>query len=416
MAPFVHVDGITFTDPDLLPIWEKVRGGERLDSAEGLVLMRSPDLAAVGRMADFAARRVSGDHVYFVINTHINPTNVCVMNCAFCDYVSDRNDEGAWEMTVDEILAHITPEMTEVHIVGGHHPDWPFEYHEGYIRAIREAFPDVQIKAFTAAEIDFFSKRWKIPVEEVLDRLIDAGLDAMPGGGAEIFSPRVAKALRYAGKAQAERWLEIHGMAHARGIPSNATMLYGHIETLEERIEHLRLLREQQDRSGGFQAFIPLEYQPSTTQLVGRHASALDDLRTVAVSRLMLDNFPHVKAYWIMLQEDTAGIALNFGADDIDGTIARERIAHAADARSPVGSTRARLVRLIRDAGRVPVERDALYRVRHVYTDDEALAEAAGTYRPIRRSRRSPRAGEPLLGPGARRHADPVPHADPTPP
>lgn len=395
-TPFTEAHGITFTDAGLIPIWEKVRGGERLTTADGATLFGSNDFTALGRMADYVARAKNGEKVYFVINTHINPTNVCVLNCKFCDYVSDRNDTGAWEMTSEEILSHITPEMTEVHIVGGHHPDWTFDYHESYIRAIREAFPDIQIKAFTAAEIDYFAKRWKIPAEEIIDRLIDAGLNSMPGGGAEIFSKRVAKELRYLGKAQAERWLEIHGMAHARGIPSNATMLYGHIETHAERVEHLRLLREQQDKSGGFRAFIPLEYQVSEERLVARHASAVEDLKTIAVSRLMLDNFPHVKAYWIMLQEDTAGIALNFGADDIDGTIVTERIAHAADARSPVGNTRAKLVRLIRDAGKIPVERDALYNEIRVYTDAEAIAVAAGEYAPIQRSRVSPRAGAPL--------------------
>ncbi len=388
--------GITFADHTLIPVWEKVRSGERLAPADGLTLFESDDFTAVGRMADHSARQKSGEKVYFVINTHINPTNVCVLNCKFCDYVSDRNDSGAWEMTVEEVLAHITPEMTEVHIVGGHHPDWTFEYHESYVRAIREAFPDIQIKAFTAAELDYFARRWKIPVEDILDRLIAAGLNAMPGGGAEIFSKRVAKELRYLGKAQGERWLEIHAMAHERGIISNATMLYGHIETYQERIEHLRMLREQQDKTGGFRAFIPLEYQVSDELVVSRHASALDDLKTIAVSRLMLDNFPHVKAYWIMLQEDTAGIALNFGADDIDGTIITERIAHAADARSPVGNTRQKLVRLIRDAGKVPVERDALYNELHIYDDAEALTVAASEYEPIQRSRVSPRAGQPL--------------------
>jgi len=388
--------GITFADHNLVPIWDKARSGERLSPADGVTLFKSVDFTAIGRMADHAAREKNGEKVYFVINTHINPTNVCVLNCKFCDYVSDRNDAGAWEMTVEDVLSHITPEMTEVHMVGGHHPDWTFEYHESYVRAIREAFPGIQIKAFTAAELDYFAKRWKIPVEEILDRLIAAGLNAMPGGGAEIFSSRVAKELRYLGKAQGERWLEIHGMAHERGIISNATMLYGHIETYEERIEHLRLLREQQDKTGGFRAFIPLEYQVSDERVVSRHASALDDLKTIAVSRLMLDNFLHVKAYWIMLQEDTAGIALNFGADDIDGTIITERIAHAADARSPVGNTRQKLVRLIRDAGKVPVERDALYNELHIYDDAEALAVASSEYAPIQRSRISPRAGQPL--------------------
>jgi len=393
---FTEANGIAFTDATLIPIWDKVRAGERLSSADGVALFESDDFTALGRMAAHVKEQKSGNKVFFVINAHVNPTNVCVLNCKFCDYVSDRNDAGAWEMSTEEILAHITSEMTEVHIVGGHHPDWPFEHHEGYIRAIRETHPDIKIKAFTAAEIDFFGKRWKLSVDEVLERLVAAGLNSMPGGGAEIFSKRVAKELRYTGKAQAERWLEIHGKAHAMGIPSNATMLYGHIETYAERVEHLRLLREQQDKSGGFLAFIPLEYQVSEERLVQRHASALDDLKTIAVSRLMLDNFPHIKAYWIMIQEDTAGIALGFGADDVDGTISRERIAHAADARSPVGVTRKRLVRVIHDAGRIPVERDALYNEIHVYSDTETVDLAADDYEPVKRSRVSPRAGAPL--------------------
>lgn len=396
MARFTESNGVAFTDTNLIPIWERVLDGQRLSADDGLALFASSDFSAIGRMADHVKRAKSGEKVYFVINTHINPTNVCVLNCKFCDYVSDRNAEGAWEMTVEEILDHITPEMTEVHIVGGHHPDWTFEYHEGYIRAIREAFPNIQIKAFTAAEIDYFSRRWKVSVEDVLDRLIAAGLNSMPGGGAEIFSERVAKELRYKGKAQAARWLEIHGMAHERGIPSNATMLYGHIETHAERVQHLHLLREQQDKSGGFLAFIPLEYQVSEEKIVQRHASALEDLKTIAVSRLMLDNFPHVKAYWIMLQEETAGIALNFGADDVDGTIQKERIAHAAESFSPAGNTRQKLVRLIRDAGKTPVERDALYNELKTYTEDEAFALVSGEYKPVKRSRLSPRAGKPL--------------------
>jgi aminodeoxyfutalosine synthase len=391
-----RIHGITISDTRLLPIWEKVRAGERITPAEGIGLFESSDITAIGAMADHVARQKNGDRVHFVINVHINPTNICVLNCKFCDYVHSRNDQGAWEMTPEQIVAHITPEMHEVHIVGGHHPDWPFEYHEGYIRAIRAAHPDVQIKAFTAAEIDYFAKRWKLSVDEILDRLIAAGLNSMPGGGAEIFSTRIAKELRYIGKAQAPRWLEIHAKAHERGIPSNATMLYGHIETYAERVEHLRLLREQQDRSGGFLAFIPLEYQVSAERLVQRHASALEDLKTISVSRLMLDNFPHVKAYWIMLQEDTAAIALNFGADDIDGTISRERIAHAADARSPAGVTRKRLVRLIGDAGKTPVERDALYNEIKVYNAEDISAVMEERYRPVQRSRESPRAGSPL--------------------
>jgi aminodeoxyfutalosine synthase len=262
--------------------------------------------------------------------------------------------------------------MTEAHIVGGHHPDWPFEHYERIIRDVRKSFPFIQIKAFTASEIDYFCKRWKLSLDEVLDRLIAAGLNSMPGGGAEIFSKRVAKELRYTGKADAKRWLQIHAAAHRKGVRSNATMLYGHIETYAERVEHMRLLREQQDETGGFLAFIPLEYQVGDTKIVPRHASAVEDLKTIAVSRLVLDNFPHVKAYWIMIQEETASIALNFGANDVDGTIDRERIAHAAKAASPVGVTRHRLINMIRDAGKIPVERDALYNELEVYAREEA--------------------------------------------
>jgi aminodeoxyfutalosine synthase len=368
----LEVEGVVFSDQALVPIWEKILEGRRLDTEEGIAMLRSDDFVSVGRMADYAQRRRHDDKVYFVINTHINPTNICALNCAFCDYKNNAAEEGAWEMDMDEILGHITGEMTEVHIVGGHHPDWPFERYEEIIATIRRHYPYIQIKAFTASEIDYFCKRWKLSLDEVLGRLIAAGLNSMPGGGAEVFSKRVAKELRYAGKADAARWLEIHAAAHRLGVRSNASMLYGHIETYAERAEHLRLLREQQDETGGFLAFIPLEYQVGDTRLVPRHASAIEDLKTIAVSRLMLDNFPHVKAYWIMIQEETAGIALNFGANDVDGTIDRERIAHAAKAESPVGLTRERLVNLIRDAGKIPVERDALYNELTIYPREEA--------------------------------------------
>lgn len=372
MAGLLEVNGITFQDEALVLVWNKVLEGRRLDPEDGVTMFHSRDFVSLGRMADLVQRKRHGDKVYFVINTHINPTNVCVLNCAFCDYKNNVDEEGAWEMSMHEILGHISEEMTEVHIVGGHHPDWPFERYEEIVATIRRHHPFIQIKAFTASEIDYFTKRWKLSLDEVLDRLIAAGLNAMPGGGAEVFSKRVAKELRYAGKADAKRWLEVHAAAHRRGIRSNATMLYGHIETYEERVEHLRLLREQQEETGGFLAFIPLEYQVGDTQIVPRHASAIEDLKTIAVSRLMLDNFAHIKAYWIMIQEETAGIALNFGANDVDGTIDRERIAHAAKASSPVGLTRERLIRLIRDAGKTPVERDALYNELKIYRREEA--------------------------------------------
>jgi len=366
MGPLLVADGVTFMDRGLVPIWERVQAGERLDFDEGVRLLKTTDIAALGRMADFAKRRHSGDKAYFVINRHINPTNICVLSCSFCDYAKKKGDAGAYEMSMDEILALVNEEIREVHIVGGHHPSWPFEKYVDIVRTIHETYPHVQIKAFTASEIDYFAKRWKLSDEEILTRLRDAGMKSMPGGGAEVFSPRVHKEL-FPGKANHERWLGIHRLAHSLGIRSNATLLYGHIETLEERIQHMVYLRELQDETEGFLTFIPLEYQVGDTKLVPRHASAIEDLKMLAVSRLMLDNFPHIKAYWIMIMEETAAIGLNFGADDIDGTIGEERIAHAARAASPIGIARDRIVRLIKDAERLPVERDALYNEIKVY-------------------------------------------------
>ncbi|MBM4436619.1 MAG: aminofutalosine synthase MqnE [Actinobacteria bacterium] len=352
---------IRFRDRALVPVWDKVQAGGRLAEADGLACLRTWDLVGLGRMADWAARQRSSDRVYFTLNVHINPTNICVLACKFCDFAAKQGDPHAYEHTVEDILAQIHPDVHEVHIVGGHHPDWPFEHYEHLLRTIARERPRVQIKAFTAAEIDYFHKRWKLDEEEIFERLLAAGLHSMPGGGAEVFSERVRRAL-FPGKAGADRWIEIHHIAHGMGIRSNATMLYGHIETYAERIRHLARLREAQDETGGFLCFIPLEYQLGTTNLVPRPASPLEDLRTLATARLMLDNFPHVKAYWVMTGESTAAIGLNFGADDLDGTIGHERIAHAALAASPLGLTRDHMLRLIRSAGKVPVERDAAYR------------------------------------------------------
>jgi aminodeoxyfutalosine synthase len=360
------VEGIGFMDRDLIPIWEKVLAEERLSLVDGIRLFETTDFPAVGRMADHVKSRRDSDRVFFVLNRHLNPTNICVLSCTFCDFAKKKGDPDAYEMSMEEILGHVDPETREVHIVGGHHPDWPFEKYEEIVRTIHEHYPDVQIKAFTAAEIDYFHRRWKVTPEESLARLKEAGLRSMPGGGAEVFSSRVHRLL-LPGKSDANRWAEIHHIAHNMGIRSNATLLYGHIETYEERVEHLIHLRELQDETGGFLAFIPLEYQVGDTHLVPRQASAIDDLKTVAAARLLLDNFPHIKAYWVMIGEETASVSLHFGASDLDGTIGRERIAHAAKAASPAGLARNRVVQLIRDAQKVPVERDALYNVVHVY-------------------------------------------------
>jgi cyclic dehypoxanthinyl futalosine synthase/aminodeoxyfutalosine synthase len=354
---------VRFSDRRLEPLWEKVHAGERLDGADGLTLLTSDDLLGVGRMADHVKSRREGDRVYFVINRHITPTNVCVLSCSFCGFARKPGQAGAYEHTIEDMVGMVRDETREVHIVSGHHPDWPFEYYERMIQAIRAAHPDVQIKAFTAAEIDYFWRRWKLEPKEALTRLKAAGLQSMPGGGAEIFSPRLARLLKYTGKADPERWCEIHGIAHALGIKTNATMLYGHVETLEERVDHLLRLRTQQDASGGFVTFVPLAYQVAATKLVPRQTPPTDSLKTIAASRLLLDNFPHIEAYWVTLGEETASIALNFGADDVNGTLEDERIQHLSGAQTPAGVAREQLFRMIRDAGKIPVERDALYNI-----------------------------------------------------
>jgi aminodeoxyfutalosine synthase len=358
---------VRFADTRLEPLWEKVTSGVRLSREDGVTLFETDDLLGVGRLADWVKSRREGNRVYFVINRHITPTNVCVLSCAFCDFARKKGEAGAYEHTIEDMVAMVREGVREVHIVGGHHPDWPFEYYERIIAAIRAAHPTVQIKAFTAAEIDYFWRRWKIEPKEALTRLKAAGLQSMPGGGAEIFSSRLARALRYSGKADADRWCEIHGIAHALGIPTNATMLYGHVETMAERVDHLVRLREQQDASGGFLTFIPLTYQVGTTLLRPRPTPPTDSLRTIAAARLLLDNFPHVEAYWVVLGEDTTSVALHFGADDINGTLEDERIQHMAGASTPAGLAREHLLRMIHDAGKTAVERDALYNVVQVW-------------------------------------------------
>ena len=370
-------DGIAFRDRALVPVWEKVLAGERLDRRDGLALLETLDLPALGRMADYAARRRNGDRVQFVVNRQINPTNLCVLSCAFCDFAAKPGDDHAYEQSLDEVLAQVSDDLSEVHIVGGLHPQWKFDRYLEIVQEIRRRFPTVQIKAWTAVEIDWFARLEKTTIEDILQRLKDAGLDSLPGGGAEVFSDRVRKET-FKTKIGRRRWFEVHRAAHRMGIPSNATLLYGHIETLGERVDHLLQLREVQDesqdesrngrpdgnengRGAEFASFIPLALQPGNTGLAERQASVLEDLRTVACARLLLDNFPHIKAYWVMLGEDSAAMALNFGASDLDGTIGEEKIAHFAQASSPVGLARDRLIRMIRGAGKTPVERDALY-------------------------------------------------------
>ncbi len=360
-----------FRDAQLSPIWERIQRGERLTLQDGLTMYRTNDLLSLGKMAHFVQQQKSGDAVYFVLNQKIEHTNICVLSCKFCDFATKKGRPDAYEMTTEEILSKLTPDIHEVHITGGMPADWPWERYLDIIRSIHEKFPNTDVKAFTAVEIDFFHKKFKMPIEEVLRQLYDAGLRTMPGGGAEVFSERVRKLL-FPQKIGAKGWFEVHKTAHRLGIPTNSTLLYGHIETLEERLIHMMKLREAQDETGGFLTFIPLAFQPGDTGIKPKNqfTSAIDDLKTIAISRLMLDNFPHIKAYWVMLTEEVASVALNFGADDMDGTVGGEKIAHDAGATSPMKMAKDQLIKIIRDAGKIPVERDVYYNPLNVYTDN----------------------------------------------
>lgn len=356
----------TITGDALALVEDKVATGVRLTREDALALFASNDLLGLGERARRAKEQRWGDRAHFVLNRQINPSNICVLSCRFCDFATKRGRANAYEMTTDDILAKCEG-VREVHIVGGLHPDWQFDHFETMLREISTRYPGIQIKAFTAVEIDYFAKKSRLTVEQVLMRLKAAGLSALPGGGAEVFSERVRKQL-FPFKMGAPRWLEIHRIAHRLGIPSNATLLYGHIETHEERVDHMLKIRELQDETHGFLSFIPLAYQVGpTSKVVQRQASSIEDLKTIAIARLLLDNIPHIKAYWVTLGEETASMALQFGADDMDGTIGEEKIMHAADAATPVQLTRERLLQLIREAGCTPVERDALYNVVQVH-------------------------------------------------
>ena len=362
-------------DPALRALAARLEAGERLGFDDGMACLTTRDLFGLGRIADRVKTAKTGDHVLYVLNRQLNPTNLCVLTCKFCDFAARKGDDHAYELSMDEILAHGSEEIDEIHIVSGLHPKWKFEDYVEIVRRLKEAYPSLLIKAWTAVEIDWFTRISKRSVEEVLVVLKEAGVVAMPGGGAEVFSDRIRDEL-YRSKMGHDRWFEIHRTAHRLGIRSNVTLLYGHIETFEERVSHMLQVRDLQDETGGFYSFIPLEYQLGTTNLVERPSSADDGLRTIATARLLLDNFDHIKAYWVMLGEETASVALNFGADDLDGTIVEEKIAHFALADSPVGLTQRRILKLIREAGKVPVRRNALYDVLEIHDEDDARAHS----------------------------------------
>ncbi len=361
------------TDPRLFPVMEKVLGEERLTEEDGEALFETHDLLALGALADLVNRKKNGDRVFIVANQHLNPTNVCILRntCVFCSYARSPKEEGAYTMTVEEAIAEgdvikDTP-IREFHIVGGLHPKLKVDYYAEMIRGLKARHPGVEIKALTAVEIANLARVERTSYEDVLQRLKDAGLDTMPGGGAEVFSGEVRATIAER-KLVAEEWLEVHRVAHRLGIRTNCTMLYGHVETYRDRMSHLAMLRELQDETGGFLTYIPLAYHPDNNELgekLGRQGTAttgVDDLKNLAVGRLFLDNFDHIKTHWIMNTPKVSQIALHFGVDDLEGTVVREKIYHEAGAHTPQGLTFGEIIRIVKDAGKRPVERDAHYR------------------------------------------------------
>ena len=366
------VEDIAPADARLFRVADRVLAGERLDRDDAIALFDSHDLLAIGALADRVNRAKNGDRVFLCANQHLNPTNVCILRttCTFCSFARTPKEDGAYTMSLEEAfheasLARDTP-VREFHIVGGLHPKLRVSYYEDLIRGLKERHPGVEIKALTAVEIAHLARIEKSSVEDVLLRLQEAGLETLPGGGAEVFSRGVRKTIAER-KLVAEEWLDVHRQAHGLGIRSNCTLLYGHVETHADRVDHLMLLRELQDETGGFLAYIPLAYHPDGNELgeqLGRTGTAttgVDDLKNLAVGRLFLDNFRHVKTHWIMNTAKVSQVALHFGVDDLEGTVRRERIYHEAGASTPEGMTFAEIVRLIRDAGKRPVERNVHY-------------------------------------------------------
>jgi len=355
-----------FEDTRLEPVLRKVNEGQRLSFEDGLTLYRSPDLLGVGWMANAVRERLHGNTTYFNVNRHINPTDVCVASCRLCAFGKRAKDPKAYTMSLEQVWETAgrgwSEAVTEFHIVGGLHPELTLDWYCEMLRGLKQRFPQVHLKAFTMVEIGYLAQRTKLSVRETLERLREAGMDSLPGGGAEIFSERVRRII-CDHKITGEQWLEVARTAHRLGLHSNCTMLYGHIETEEDRVDHLLKLRALQDETGGFVTFIPLAFHPDNTPL--QHVpktTGFADIREVAVARLLLDNIPHIKAYWIMMTPKIAQIAQRFGADDIDGTVVEEKIYHDAGATTSQNLRRSELLRLIREAGREPVERDTLYR------------------------------------------------------
>ena len=353
---------------ELQAIEDKLARRERLSFDDGVALFRHPDWVAVGQLAHAERTRRHGDRAYFNRNMRVETTNVCVASCLFCSFAKlEEGKPGAHTMSLEEAWKELEDRMddppAEIHVVNGLHPGLPFSYYEELLRGYKRIKPDVVLKCFTAVEIHFFAELYGMTYEQVLSKLKAAGLDSLPGGGAEIFHPEVRTRISD-DKATADQYLAIHGLAHRMGMRTNVTMLYGHIETFEHRVDHILRVRDQQDASGGFQAFIPLAFHPDGNGMKNLPGpTGVDDLRTIAVSRLMLDNVDHIKSYWVSSSPKIAQIALRFGADDVDGTIVHETIYKSAGSSRPEGLTRAALIRLIQEAGCVPIERDTFYNV-----------------------------------------------------
>ncbi|GMT42470.1 MAG: aminodeoxyfutalosine synthase [bacterium] len=347
-------------------IRRKVEAGQRLSFEDGVFLMNSTDLLGVGALADIVRRRKNGGNAYYIINRHINHTNVCVNQCRFCAFRKEEGESGAYAMTLDDVAQKAdecySDDISEFHVVGGLHPELPYGYYRDIIENLSRKYPKVHLQAFTAVEIDHFSKISGMSVEKTLNNLKSAGLGSLPGGGAEIFDEKIRQKI-CPNKVSAQRWLEVMETAHRLGIRSNATMLYGHIEKPEHRIDHLIRLRNLQDKTGGFMSFIPLAFHPLNTDFADRdyYTTGQMDIRMLAVSRLMLDNFDHIKAFWIMISPAVSQLSLHFGVDDIDGTVIEEKITNSAGAQSGQLITVDKLERMIREAGRIPVRRDTLY-------------------------------------------------------
>ena len=354
-------------DKKIQIIADKVHNDVRLSKEDGLYLYRSNDLLAIGEMARYKKLKTSGRNIFFNVNRHINLSNICVSKCNFCAFGLDNEDTGAYVMTPDEAFNYgaeaVDYGITEFHIVSALHPDKPFDYYLEIVSRLHSAYPQIHIQAFTGVEINYFAQISGLSIRGVLQTLKDAGLGSMPGGGAEILNDRIRHQL-CPKKASSEEWLNVHRTAHQLGLKTNCTMLYGHVESIEERIDHFISLRELQDQAPGFQAFIPLPFLPENTQLSQlKRTSAVDDIKTLAISRLMLDNIAHIKAFWVMLGIDVAQLSFNFGSDDIDGTVVEERIMHAAGATTQKGISKEDLIHLVKEAGFIPTERDTLYNV-----------------------------------------------------